>query len=461
MQITILQNSDESLYKSIREGLQWAENLFLGVSYGSYGAFDLLNEYFINFLRSNGKLRALFDIEEFITEKKLIEELATIPGDSECKVFIRSGSGKSTLGLYHPKFYLFYDNENYRIIIGSSNFTLGGIKRNIECNLSIYGERDELFASFLSFFNELWTAESAINISNHGDLLDLYQSAFQQSIKSDETKVRRLQGLREKLTTEAAHKIQLKKVILNEEFAYLLGLLCANSKIDFEKRELTIYLQRGIANRGKSDEGFYYSPDISDYKISQYDEHKKDVERIIESLSLLIKNLGTKDEISMNHVGDFHFQIHIKFDKNSIIFEELEKSREFPERGKVIPFVPKSVLKSKSRNIVMSYLKGYCDLKSRITVSDGIYDTQKKIYGLLRMGISLPHDATEFIEKFLVLLNRIGIEKGVSATDPSRRTRENLIRIDVRSVPYELLGTHWRRIFLKDFVSYMKSRNAE
>ena len=77
------------------------------------------------------------------------------------------------------------------------------------------------------------------------------------------------------------------------------------------------------------------------------------------------------------------------------------------------------------------------------------------------MGISLPHDATEFIEKFLVLLNRIGIEKGVSATDPSRRTRENLIRIDVRSVPYELLGTHWRRIFLKDFVSYMTSRNAE
>jgi hypothetical protein len=45
--------------------------------------------------------------------------------------------------------------------------------------------------------------------------------------------------------------------------------------------------------------------------------------------------------------------------------------------------------------------------------------------------------------------------------DPSRRSRENLIRIDVRNVPYELLGTHWRRIFLKDFVQYMKAKKQK
>lgn len=98
----------------------------------SFSAFESLRDDFQTFLRNNGKLRALFDIEEFVTEKRVIEELATIPGDSECKVFITTKHNGASQGHYHPKFYLFHNQERYRVIIGSSNFTLGGIKYNIE-----------------------------------------------------------------------------------------------------------------------------------------------------------------------------------------------------------------------------------------------------------------------------------------------------------------------------------------
>lgn len=305
MQIDILQNSDASLFQAIKEGLQWADNLYLGVAYASYSAFESLKEHFHIFLRNNGKLRALFDIEEF---------------------------------------------------------------------------------------------------------------------------------------------------------AYLLGLLSANSKVNIRKRELIIDLYRGLANRSKPYEGYYYNPDISDYKISQYDAHKKDVDRITENLHLLIKLLGTKDKLSTHHIDGYHFQIHVQLDRDSIIFEEIQNLNIDIQRGKVIPFVPEIVLNSKDKKIITSFLKGYCDLKSKIIVSDGIYDTGKGIYSLLRIGISFPHKATQLLEQFLMLLKKIGVDKGVSATDPSLRSRENLIRIDVRNVPYELVGTHWRRIFLKDFVSYMKSK---
>lgn len=461
MQVTILLNSDESLYKAIKEALGWADSVYLGVAYASNSAFEFFRKQFELFLRNNGKLRALFDIEEFITEKKLIEELATIPGDSECKVVIKpKDSDKFFRGHYHPKFYLFYNNDIYRVIIGSSNFTLGGIKHNIECNLSIYGQQDSLFLEFHNFFNELWTAEFSINVLNHSDLLDAYQQVFTKNVKETESKNKRLQRLRKKIQNKADEIIKSKREILNEEFAYLLGLISGNSQIDLSKRKLIIDLYRGLANKGKEYEGYYYNPDISDYKISQYDAHKKDVDRICENLNLLIKRLGTKDKVSKHHIDGYHFQITIEFDKDSIIFKEISSSDIQTSRNKVIPFVPNSISESNDRKIITSFMKGYCDLKSRISISDGIYNTikGKRVYSLLRMGISLPHKASELVDDFMTLFKKIGLEEGINVTDPSRRSRENLIRIDVRHVPYELLGTHWRRIFLKDFIHYMKSK---
>lgn len=457
MQVTILQNSDESFYKAIEEGLDWADNIYFGVAYANYGAFDTLKSHFQTFLRNNGKLRALFDIEQFVTEKKLIEELATIPGDSECKVFINAQQDNKSLGYYHAKFYLFHNNDTYRVIIGSSNFTLGGIRNNVECNLSIYGPQDDLFSYFLNYFDNLWTTEHSINILNHGDLLEIYQKAFQKNTKADQTKAKSLQKLRSRIQTKAGFIVQSKKVILNEEFAYLLGLISANSKLNIRERKLTIDLHRGLANRGKPFEGHYHYLDISDYKISQYDAHKKDVDRITENLKLLIKQLETKDRLSSEHIDGYHFQIHLRFDKNSVILGEILNLNLVIQRGKVVSFVPESIIES-NKKIITSFLKGYCDLKSRISVSDGIYDTKKRMYGLLRMGISLPHNAAQLMEQFLNLFKQIGLEKGVNATDPTLRSRENLIRIDVRHVPYEMIGTHWRRILLNDFVSYMKSK---
>ena len=40
MKINILKNSDESFYKAIQDGLQWADNLYVGVAYASYSAFE-------------------------------------------------------------------------------------------------------------------------------------------------------------------------------------------------------------------------------------------------------------------------------------------------------------------------------------------------------------------------------------------------------------------------------------
>ena len=464
MRVELLENSDSSFCNAIQQALEWADGAYIGTAYGTYGAFAMLRNPFELFLRRNGKLRTLFDIEEFITEKRLIEELATIPGDSECKVFIRPNvSRKRAPGHYHPKFYLFYSSKSYRVIIGSSNFTMGGIKNNIECNLSLSGKKDALFKKFHDFFLDLWNVECSFNVLNNSKLLDAYGHAFSTSIKHNTAKNKKLQELRKAIGEKASGIIKTKKGIFNPDFVYFLGLLSANSKIDPKKRKLVIDLKRGLANRGTKHEGYYYNPDISDYKISQIEAHRKDAERVYENLKTLFQHMDSNDRITKEHVDGYHFRITITFVKNSVVFEQIRKLRIETRRNKVIPFIPKKVLCSKDADVIKSFVKGYCDLKSRISASDGIYKTQrgKKIFSSLRMGISIPHDATELLRDFTTLLKRIGLEEGISVTDPSRRSRENLIRIDVRNVPYELLGTHWRRIFLKDFVYYMNSKKSK
>ncbi|UCE04424.1 MAG: hypothetical protein JSW07_12405 [bacterium] len=204
---------------------------------------------------------------------------------------------------------------------------------------------------------------------NHGDLLDAYQSIFLRNVKATESKNKKLLKLKKKIEIKADGIIKTKREVLNEEFAYLLGLISANSKINLKRRVLTIDLFRGITNRGKDFEGYSCNPDISDYKISQYEAHEKDVDRISENLDLLFKHLNTQDKISKNHISGYHFQIKIKFDKNSMVLEEI-KNIEIPiNRNKVMPFIPKNILESKDKKVIASFIRGYCDLKSRISIS--------------------------------------------------------------------------------------------
>jgi HKD family nuclease len=463
MKISLVQNSDGSFSRAIQDALTWSNTLYIGAAYGSYGAFERFRTPLEAFLRNNGKIRALFDIEEFITEKRLIEELATIPGDSECKVYIRPGTPTGNpRGHYHPKFYLFHDHQRYCAMVGSANLTLGGIRDNIECSLCVTGEQngDSLFQELNGFFNEIWSAEHAINVLNHQRLLDAYQEAFPMQSRERNIRDKWLAKLRKNLAPEADEIFRAQTTVLNCEFAYLQGLMSANGRIDLGKQVLTIDLERRVANKGTPYEGEYYNPDISDYRIPQYEAHKRDIDKITESLGPLSRHLGTGGRIQPAHVEGYHFQITIEFGQDSALLQEIRSQNPPSAKNKLVPSVPDWIKRSTDVEIVRSFVKGYCDLKSRMSDSDGIYKTHgnRKVYSSLRMGISVPHDASAFLKDFVALLERIGIREGVSVTDPTRRTRENLIRIDVRNVPYELIGTHWRRIFLMDFVSYIRTR---
>lgn len=68
------------------------------------------------------------------------------------------------IGGFHTKGYIFRKEEIYRIIIGSSNMTLGAITKNREWNTKIVANKDgavvqELLGEFNSLWNDSHTAE--------------------------------------------------------------------------------------------------------------------------------------------------------------------------------------------------------------------------------------------------------------------------------------------------------------
>ncbi|MBM3214156.1 hypothetical protein FJZ36_04495 [Candidatus Poribacteria bacterium] len=136
MQVELLQARDGTLLDALRAALRWADSAYMAVAYGSVGAFALVRDDAQSFLRRNGRLRVLLDLDERLTDRQVVEEFATIPGDCTCKIHI-SPSGARSRGVFHPKLYLFRDDVRYCAILGSSNLTVGGLQHNIEANLAI------------------------------------------------------------------------------------------------------------------------------------------------------------------------------------------------------------------------------------------------------------------------------------------------------------------------------------
>lgn len=75
------------------------------------------------------------------------------------KIFIAS----KEIG-FHTKVYIFENEDNYKIIIGSSNITQSALKSNIEWNVKIVSKEDTSFIrDVLKEYNNLWDMSSELN----------------------------------------------------------------------------------------------------------------------------------------------------------------------------------------------------------------------------------------------------------------------------------------------------------
>lgn len=78
---------------------------------------------------------------------------------------------------FHTKGYIFKEDEVYRIIVGSSNITLGALTKNKEWNTKIIStEQGEFANDIIDEFNTLWDSESS---KHYMDFIEQYSVSYE------------------------------------------------------------------------------------------------------------------------------------------------------------------------------------------------------------------------------------------------------------------------------------------
>jgi len=129
------------------------------------GNFDALVDAMADFAGRGGSIELTFGADSFGVDiqgteraavELLLERFKDLP---TAKVFLYHQTGRT----FHPKLYLFSNEENGRalLIVGSSNWSYGGLVANIEADLLVRLNLDdpqhrECYESVVACFDEYW-----------------------------------------------------------------------------------------------------------------------------------------------------------------------------------------------------------------------------------------------------------------------------------------------------------------
>ena len=151
--------------------------------------FNKCKEFFISvaFITYSGLLPLLQTLEKLnkkgvkgkilttdylnFSEPKALKKLLSFP-NIEVKVYSKEN--------FHTKGYIFKDEDNYKIIVGSSNLTQSALTQNKEWNLKISSlEEGALTEEIISEFNALWNDAQELTL----DWLEIYEDIHKKQIE--------------------------------------------------------------------------------------------------------------------------------------------------------------------------------------------------------------------------------------------------------------------------------------
>jgi HKD family nuclease len=442
----------------IREFLPRAHNALFAVAYGTFDGLSTFGPQLGDFLGRHGKFKAILDVDRHFTDPLLIDDLYTMPGDIECKLFAPRIKNPSIAHgpAFHPKIYYFDDNKQAAAIVGSSNLSLGGLERNYESSLVIQGDfEDPVFVELRALFEAFWNNPDAIHTSVYPKFREAYAEAYKKA---------RLLNPRPGIPLEVPLAIEpsvlaelqaafgkSKDEVIIAVGSYLAGLISGGlASIDFATRTISIKIQRGTLNRGNPFEGKIHFPEVSERNLDQVECVLRDAERIEERLRSAFDDTRSGDKISRaSKAGSLVHLFTIEFSKDSRFWLYLKELYGTSFRRLAQYMFPARIDRS-NKEALENFAKGYMHVRTRISVTDRYPN------GDLRVAISASGSATRFAKQFQKLLLELfdSDESHMTLLDGADRNRETLIRFDPAIIPPEFLLSPWQQLVVDDFKKY-------
>jgi len=221
------------------------------------------------------------------------------------------------------------------------------------------------------------------------------------------------------------------------------------------KNKLKIRYHKGAFHKGKRYEGLIYSPGISDLKLKQAEAIRKDVNNIAERIRDYLKRKNSKDSVAIHKQREYDYSIIITFKKSSPILNAVRAylAKCQISKQRVVPVFAEELSKASNDNIPMSFIKGYADVRGRITATD-----REGTNGPLRIALSFSAGADDFAEDVKALLETRFSFKRINLLLGGARHRETVLRIDPVDIknagPLKFFSVNWIDILLNDYANY-------
>jgi len=135
--------------KSLRSGKY--SDFKVAVAYARDSAISRIYNDLTEFAKNGGKTSVIAGIDQGNTSYQALVNMKTFAKDS---LYIHHDRNINIT--FHPKVYLFGNQETEKIIVGSSNFTAGGFFLNYEANIEVTLDNSESAVNFKKQISDYW-----------------------------------------------------------------------------------------------------------------------------------------------------------------------------------------------------------------------------------------------------------------------------------------------------------------
>lgn len=110
------------------------DSLDIAVAWVRASGMAYLSGRLANFLRNGGHMSVVVGIDIQNTTREGLQALLDLEAHGRCETYVYHNEAS---GVFHPKLYLFRNEEEARLIVGSNNITQSGLYVNVEAGLQI------------------------------------------------------------------------------------------------------------------------------------------------------------------------------------------------------------------------------------------------------------------------------------------------------------------------------------
>lgn len=195
--IQILSNTNLQLETIVKNGLVESDTVRIAVAFLKKTGLDLVKKQLDFALSQNANIEFIVGLDFKTTDYKALNELENIKQQNKTfKYYCFGDKGDNYNSLiFHPKIYLFNTSNKFTSIVGSSNFTGGGLTTNFEVN-TVFNETHKnckYFSQLESVYKEIKFQDSIFApnkdyLSQYSSLRKEIDKFGQKALKSNEIK---------------------------------------------------------------------------------------------------------------------------------------------------------------------------------------------------------------------------------------------------------------------------------